>query len=145
MHRFFTTLQCNTINHCTGRFLQVSAVPYSEVHCTKLFLQRCIPRVTMTGASTFNSHSQMMCTICKRPVHSLAGYNQQCKDFSKHRPSGPRLSISQNVHMSVCLCVCSLFRYRLTFFLPQLPKVGCNILRDSESLGKSNGKKWSQI
>ena len=51
--------------------------------------------------------------------------------FSKHRPSGPMLSISQNVHMFVCVCVClsvcSLLRYRLTVFLPPLPKVGCPI------------------
>ena len=47
--------------------------------------------------------------------------------FSKHRPSGPRLSISRFVHMSVCLSVCSLLRYRLTVFLPPLPEVGCPI------------------
>ena len=39
------------------------------------------------------------------------------------------LSISRNVHMfvclSVCVSVCSLLRYRLTVFLPPLPKVGC--------------------
>ena len=40
--------------------------------------------------------------------------------FSKHRLSGPMLSISQNVR----LCVCSLLRYRLTVFLPPLPEVG---------------------
>ena len=34
--------------------------------------------------------------------------------FSKHRPS-------------VCLCVCSLVRYRLNVFLPPLPEVGCSI------------------
>ena len=49
--------------------------------------------------------------------------------FSKHRPSGPMLSISRNVHMcvclSVCLFVCSFLRYRLTVFLPPLPEVGC--------------------
>ena len=70
--------------------------------------------------------------------------------FSKHRPSGPMLSISRNVCLSVCpsvrLFVCSLLRYRLNVFLPPLPEVGCPIFfRDSESLGKSNGKKWSQI
>ena len=35
--------------------------------------------------------------------------------FSKHRPSGPMLSISQNVRLcvcpSVCSCVCSILRY----------------------------------
>ena len=55
--------------------------------------------------------------------------------ISKHRPFGPMLSISRNVHMSicpyvclfVCLSVCSLLRYRLTVFLPPLPEVGCLI------------------
>ena len=51
--------------------------------------------------------------------------------FSKHRPSGPMLSISRNVRLSVCrsvcLSVCSLLRYRLTVFLPPLPEVGCQI------------------
>ena len=72
--------------------------------------------------------------------------------FSKHRPSGPMLSKSKcpSVCPSIRLCVrpfvCSLLRYRLTVFLPPLPEVGCPIFfRDSECLGKSNGKKWSQI
>ena len=42
--------------------------------------------------------------------------------FSKHHPSGPMLSISQNVRVSVC----SLMRYRLNVFLPPLLKVGCS-------------------
>ena len=54
-----------------------------------------------------------------------------CSPFSKHRPSGPMLSISRNVHISVCLfvclSVCSLLRYRLTVFLPPLLEVGCPI------------------
>ena len=54
------------------------------------------------------------------------------------------LSVCLSVRVSVCLSVCSLLRYRLTFFLPPLPEVGCQIFfRDSESFGKSNGKKWS--
>ena len=51
--------------------------------------------------------------------------------FSKHRPSGPMLSISWNIFLSVCVSVCpfvcSLLRYRLTIFLPPLPEVGCPI------------------
>ena len=34
--------------------------------------------------------------------------------FSKHRPSGPMLSISQNVHMCVCVFVC-LFTFEVPF------------------------------
>ena len=50
--------------------------------------------------------------------------------FSKHRPSGPMLSISQNVRPCVCLSVCvsvHFLRYRFTVFLPPLPEVGCPI------------------
>ena len=28
-------------------------------------------------------------------------------------------------HMCVCLCVCSLLRFRLNVFLPPLPEIGC--------------------
>ena len=35
--------------------------------------------------------------------------------------------MSVRVCVSVCLCVCSLLRYRLTVFLPRLLEVGCPI------------------
>ena len=51
--------------------------------------------------------------------------------ISKQRPSGPMLSISRNVRLSVrvsvCLSVCSLLSYRFNIFLPSLPEVGCPI------------------
>ena len=58
-----------------------------------------------------------------------------CMRFSKHRPSGPMLSISRNVRLfvrlfvrpSVCPSVCSLLRYHLNVFLPPLPEVRCPI------------------
>ena len=75
--------------------------------------------------------------------------------FSKHRPFGPMLSISRNVRpsvrMSVCLCVCPcvcLFTFEVPFnclFSPPSRSWMSNIFRDSESLGKSNGKNWSNI
>ena len=49
------------------------------------------------------------------------------ESFSKHRPSGPMLSISRDVRLSVRLFVCSLLRYSLNVFLPPIPKVGCPI------------------
>ena len=73
------------------------------------------------------------------------------KQFSKHRPSGPMLSISWNVHISVCLSVClfvCVFTFEVPFnglFAPTSRSWMSNIFRDSESLGKSNGKKWSHI
>ena len=49
--------------------------------------------------------------------------------------------------LSVCLCVC-LFTFEVPFnglFAPTSSSGMSNIFRDSESLGKSNGKKWSHI
>ena len=63
--------------------------------------------------------------------------------FSKHRPSGPMLSISRNVRLYICL-----FTFEVPFnglFAPTSRSQMSNIFTDSESLGKSNGKKWSQI
>ena len=79
--------------------------------------------------------------------------------FSKHLPSGPMLSISRNVRlcvrvfvcvsvwMSVCLFVC-VFTFEVPLkrlFAPTSQSRMSNIFGDSESLGKSNGKKWPQI
>ena len=62
--------------------------------------------------------------------------------FSKHRPSGPMLSISRNVRLSVC----SLFEVPFKhLFAPTSRSWLSKFFRDLESLGKSNGKKWSQI
>ena len=58
--------------------------------------------------------------------------------FSNHRPSG--LSISPCVILFVCLSVCSLLRYRLKVFAPTSWSLMSKVFRDSESLGKSNGK-----
>ena len=71
--------------------------------------------------------------------------------FSKHWPSGPMLSISRNFHLGVCVSVClsvRVFTFEVLFkrlFAPTSRSWMFNIFRDSESLGKSNGKKWSQI
>ena len=70
----------------------------------------------------FSLFLRIFCDIC---------LNMFVNQFSKHRPSGPMLYISQNVRLSVCpsvrLSVCSLLRYRLNNFLPPLPEVGCPI------------------
>ena len=67
--------------------------------------------------------------------------------FSKHRPFGPMLSISRFVRPSVCLIV-RLFTFEVPFnglLAPTSRSRMSNIFRDSESLGKSNEKKWSHI
>ena len=53
------------------------------------------------------------------------------------------LSISRFVHMCVCLFTFEVLFKRL--FVPTSRSQMSNIFRDSESLGKCNGKKWSQI
>ena len=87
------------------------------------------------------------------PASSLAhgGRGGGVFGFSKHQPSGPILSISQNVHMFVRLSVypsVRLFTFEVSFkrlFAPTSRSRMSYIFRDLESLGKSNGKKWSQI
>ena len=67
--------------------------------------------------------------------------------FSKHRPFGPMLSISRFVRLCVCLSV-RVFTFEVPFnglFAPTSRSRMSNSFRDSESLGKSNGKKWSHI
>ena len=60
-------------------------------------------------------------------------------------------SICPSVCLSVCLSVylfVCLFTFEVMFklfFAPTSQSQMSNIFRDSESLGKSNGKKWSQI
>ena len=57
------------------------------------------------------------------------------------------LSVCLSVCPSVCLSVC-LFTFEVPFnglFAPTSQSQMSNIFRDLESLGKSNGKKWSQI
>ena len=74
---------------------------------------------------------------------SHSGVGGRLSWFSKHRPSGPMLSISQNVRPSV-----GLFTFEVPFkrlFAPTSQSQMSNIFRDSESLGKSNGKKWCHI
>ena len=51
-----------------------------------------------------------------------------------------------SICVSVCLFVCSLFDVPFNgLFAPTSRSQMSNIFRDSESLGKSNGKKWSHI
>ena len=65
--------------------------------------------------------------------------------FAKYRPSGPMLSISQFVHI-VCVCVFSLLEGPFKcLFAPTSESQMAKIFRDSESFGKSVGKKGSQI
>ena len=66
--------------------------------------------------------------------------------FSKHRPSEPMLSISRNFRLCVCLSVC-LFTFEVPFkflFAPTFLSCMSKIVKDADSLGKINGKKWSR-
>ena len=82
---------------------------------------------------------------------SMARFVTICYCLSKHRPSGPMLSISRFVCPSVRVCVCPtvcVFTFEVPFnglFAPTSRSRMSNIFRDAKSLGKSNGKKWSQI
>ena len=62
-----------------------------------------------------------------------------------------KLSISRFVHICVCVCAClsvCLLPFEVPFkrlFAPTSQSRMSKIFRDLESLGKSNGKKWSHI
>ena len=70
--------------------------------------------------------------------------------FSMHQPSGQMLSLSQFVHLCVCVSVCvsgCLFTFEVPLkrlFVPNSRSRMSKIFRGSEFLGKSYGKKWSQ-
>ena len=67
--------------------------------------------------------------------------------FHRIGPSGPIRSSSCDVRVYVCMCVClSLLPiYALRYmFAPTSRSRMSKIFSDSESLGKSSGKKWSQ-
>ena len=67
-----------------------------------------------------------------------------------HQPSGQMLSLSQFVHLCVCVSVCvsgCLFTFEIPLkrlSVPNSRSQMSKIFRDSEFLGKSYGKKWSQ-
>ena len=97
--------------------------------------------------SSFNSESSRPCGKCHVSHVTCPMSGVRCQEFSKDRPSGPMLSTSQNVRVCVRVCVC-LFTFEVPFnglFAPTSQSWKSNIFRDSECLGKSNGKKWSQI
>ena len=67
--------------------------------------------------------------------------------FYKSKCPSVRLSVCPSVRLSVCPSVC-LFSFEVPFnglFAPTSQSGMSNIFRDSESMGKSNGKKWSNI
>ena len=72
--------------------------------------------------------------------------NKNLYRFSKHWPSWPMLSISQCVRPCVCVLFCWFFEVPFKhLFSPTSQSGKSKNFRDSESFGKSNGKKWSQI
>ena len=94
---------------------------------------------------TLKMHSQDLNYLICSPV--LCTLHTKHPTLSKHRPSGPMLSLSQNVRLCVRLSVCP-FTFGVPFnglFAPTSRSQMSNIFRDSESFGKRNGKKWSNI
>ena len=87
------------------------------------------------------SGSQLWQLIYNNSHHGLV--------FSKHRSSGPRLSIGQNVRPCVCLSVFCLpvhfWGTVWTSFCPTSQSWVSKTLRELVSFGKSNGKKWFHI
>ena len=68
--------------------------------------------------------------------------------FSSNRPTGQIRSSSRIVCLCVCLCVFLFIPFHVVyfeaFFAPISQSWMFKVFRDSESSGKSAGKKWSQ-
>ena len=91
-----------------------------------------------------NKHNFKLCHICEVTFSGVEQLKKHLDNdhlrstFSKHRPSGPMLSISRFVRPSVCLFV-RVFTFEVPFnglFAPTSRSRMSNIFRDSESWGK---------
>ena len=85
--------------------------------------------IQKVGKNVFHSHSQ------SQNLGTL---------FSSNRPTGPIRSSSRDVRMYACMSVPFRVVYFEAYFAPTSRSRMSKIFRDSESLGKSAGKKWSQ-
>ena len=109
--------------------VHILLTPLSSIRRSGMIFSPLILFFSIFGKE-FNNHT---CQNTRKAFNKFSFLSSKSFDpwFSKHRPSGPMLSISRfvrpSVRLSVCLCVCSLLRYRLTVFLHQLPEVGCPI------------------
>ena len=101
------------------KFYRICFMPYSTTLSIKRDPSKTNLRRSKIGVGAFGTNNI-------ENINSTLNWS-----FSKHRPSGPMLSISRNVRLcvcpSVCLSVCSILRYRLTVFLSPLPEVKCPI------------------
>ena len=85
-------------------------IPRFVLRCYGLFrdISRQEDRKVLIGSQSF--FSLFLLGISSWSFQKLPTPNSLCKytmvELSKHRPSGPMLSISRNVHMFVCLFVC---------------------------------------
>ena len=116
------------------------AVFTTDTECCSLHYWHWVLHPSLMTLSVVASPNVMTPNVASYPYDSPEA-------FSKHRPFGPMLSISRFVRLSVCLSV-RVFTFEVPFnglFAPTTRSRMSNIFRDSESLGKSNGKKWSHI
>ena len=111
------------VKRCILQTLQwIMLYEYTALHCTPINWDWIIVRQICPASQTFH--------FVRPPdqAESWYSYMRVC------------------VCLSVCLCVCSLREVPFNgLFAPTSWSRMSNIFRDSESLGKSNGKKWSQI
>ena len=119
-------------------------------------LRRICPdsRPTLFAVRTTPDPATIQTLLCLpwRPL-LLTGNKEEKNDLSIFKASALYAfykskcpSVCLSVSPSLRLCVCSLLRYCLNFFFAPTSRSWIStIFRDSESLGKSNGKKWSQI
>ena len=128
-------LACKNTHYSSGIFLSTK-ICYPESFC--FFCLCSTPPCQVSGVRCQVSHVRF--DIFKAwALWADAFYKSKCPSVC--------LSVRLCVCPSVCLPVC-VFTFEVPFkrhFGPTSQSRMSNIFRDSESLGKNNGKKWSQI
>ena len=141
------------------------SLPYSTVyHCLKLlsptlgrnlvFFRHCVCSIVLSSVQPHfhvyfhklpsYENPQLFVILLGRMARTQAAMSLSHLTFSSNRPTGPIRSTSRDV----CVFVCCLSPFHLLdfedYFAPTSRSRMSKNFRDSESSGKSAGKKWSQ-
>ena len=101
----------------------------------------------VTGVAWHKTHVRQLTIIIWDSVSPIGGIFKASALWADAFYKSKCPSVCPSVCLSVCLSV-SVFTFDIPFkrlFAPTSRSRMSNLFRDSESLGKSNGKKWSEI
>ena len=115
-----------------------------QIHWSKWSTRPIIFDFHQLSGPSWSSSQHVRVFLCQSPSHAIFKASALWAD-AFYKSKCP--SVCPSVRVSVCVSVC-LFTFEVPcngLFAPTSRSRMSNIFTDSESLGKSNGKKWSQI